>query len=197
MSKTKADITGSAAQRILEVASELFFQNGYRATGINEVIAKAGVAKATFYSHFPSKEALAQAYIENAARAELRYLDECIARGRNPLERFLSVMISLQDWLKETDYRGCPFINLASEAPDPNSPLREAGKWVYAEARQRVARVSRELVASDATKYGHVDSEGLTRDYMLLFAGAVSLAGLYHAMWPVEEALEGVHALIG
>lgn len=197
MSTTKAHSDSSPAERILEVASELFFQNGYRATGINEVIAKAGVAKATFYSHFPSKEALAVAYIERAASIEVEYLDEYIARAKDPAERYLSVMVSLRDWLKDTEYRGCPFINLASEAPDPASPLREAGMWVYSEARQRVATLSRELIASDPEKYGHLDPETLTRDYMLLFAGAVALAGVYHAIWPADHALEGARALLG
>ena len=55
---------GPPEERILAVASELFYRQGYRATGINEVIARSGVAKATFYNHFPSKEDLCLAYLQ-------------------------------------------------------------------------------------------------------------------------------------
>jgi len=196
MSKAQAHSESSAAQRILEVASELFYQNGYHATGINEVIAKAGVAKATFYSHFPSKEDLAREYIEETGKAEVRHIDGFIARAKDPMEKYLAVIASLEPWLLETDFRGCPFINLASETPDPDSPLREAGKMVYSEARNRVTEACQELIASDSKRYGHLDPEQLTRNYMLIFVGAIGLAEIYHAMWPLEHALEGARGLI-
>ena len=186
-----------APDRILSVASELFYKKGYRATGINEVIDKSDVAKATLYTHFPSKDHLALAYIRASRETELEYLDECIAKEVDPVKRLLTVIESLIPWLERTDFRGCPFINLASEVPDFDSPLRQEGVRVYSEARRRVKALAEGLIASDPQRYAQLDADQLTDDYLLLFAGAVALAEIYHAIWPVERACEAARRLIG
>jgi AcrR family transcriptional regulator len=197
MSKTSTRQRSAAAQRILEVASNLFYRRGYRATGINEVIDTSDVAKATFYNHFPSKDDLALAYIEQARVAELEYMESCIAAEEDPVRRLLTVIESLDPWLQSTDFRGCPFINLASEVPDAASPLRQAGIKVYDAVRNRVRELSADLIASDRQRYGHLEPGRLADEYLLLFTGAIALAEIYHALWPVEHALAGARRLIG
>ena len=103
--------TGSAAERILEVATDLFYKQGYRATGINEVIKKSGVAKATFYSHFPTKDDLCKVYLKGLRDRELEFIDSYIAAASDPESRFLAVIESLEPWLIDTEFRGCAFIN--------------------------------------------------------------------------------------
>jgi AcrR family transcriptional regulator len=184
-------------ERIMSVAADLFYKQGYRATGINEVIEKSGVAKATFYSHFPSKDDLALAYLLQLKESETVYVDNTIRAAKGRVNRFLAVIRSLEPWLLETEFRGCAFINMASEIPDPRHPLRKVGREVYDVVRERVAALAEELIASDARKYGHLDARELTSEYMVAFTGAISLAEIYHAIWPIEDALNTVRRLIG
>ncbi len=181
----------------MSVATDLFYRQGYRATGINEVIEKSGVAKATFYSHFPSKDDLGLAYLRQVKEGEVAHMDKFIQDADGPLERFYAVIRSLEPWLLDTQFRGCGFINMAAEVPDPKHPLRKVGREVYDIARQRVATQAEALIASDAKKYGHLDAEELTGEYMVAFTGAIALAEIYHAIWPVEDALKTVRRLIG
>lgn len=193
----KADISGAPVERILAVATELFYRNGYRATGINEVIDKSGVAKATFYKHFPAKEDLARAYLKTSREAELAFIEQYVAAQDEPLNRFLAVMGSLKPWAIDTDFRGCAFINMASEVPDPHHTLRREGTKLYDEIRSKVSALSKALIASDEKKYGHLNDTELTEEYMVLFTGAVALAEIYHDIWPIDHALHSARRLVG
>lgn len=181
----------------MEVATDLFYRQGYRATGINEVILKSGVAKATFYSHFPSKDDLGLAYLHQIKENEIAHVERSIRAAKGPLRRFYAVMESIKPWLLDTRYRGCAFINMVAETPDPKHPLRKVGRQVYDVTQARVEALARELIASDAAKYGHLDAAELTREYMVAFTGAIAMAEVYHAIWPVEDALRTVRRLIG
>lgn len=181
----------------MSVASDLFYYQGYRATGINEVIEKSGVAKATFYSHFPSKDDLGMAYLEQVKEGEITHVENTIQAAKGALQRFYAVMHSLEPWMLDTDFRGCGFINMAAEIPDPKHPLRKAGREIYDLVRERVETLTKELIASDARKYGHLDAKELTGEYMVAFTGAIALAGLYHAIWPVTDAMNTIQRLIG
>ena len=189
--------TGLPRERILKVATDLFYRQGYRATGINEVIEKSGVAKATFYSHFPSKDDLALAYLQQVKEGEIAHMENSIQAAKGPRERFYAVIRSLEPWLVDTKFRGCAFINIVSETPDPKNPLRKVGREVYDYTRARVETLATELIASDAGKYGHLDAKELTSEYMTAFIGAIALAEIYHAVWPVGDALNTARRLIG
>lgn len=175
---------------------ELFYKQGYRATGINEVIQKSGVAKATFYNHFPAKDDLGRAYLESMRESELAYMENAIGSQKQPIKRWLAVVESLGPWLEETNFRGCPFMNMASEVPDFADPMRKEGQKLYDEIRGRIIQLTKELIASDETKYAHLDVEELSKQYLIIFVGAVGLAELYHAIWPVEQALHSVRRLL-
>ena len=188
---------GTPAERIVEVASELFYKQGYRATGINEVIKKSGVAKATFYSHFPSKDDLCKVCLQGLSKSELEFVDCAIESAKGPVKRFLAILESLETWALDTNFRGCAFLNMASEVPDPTSPLRKEGMKLYDNIRSRAEEMSRELIASDIKRYGHLDIEQLANDYMVVFAGAVALTELYHAVWPIQHGVKNMRRLIG
>lgn len=197
MSKQAGKLRGSPRDRILEVATDLFYNHGYRATGINEVIEKSEVAKATFYNHFPSKDDLCAASLNVLLENELHFVDRLIAAAKTPEDRFMAVIESLTPWAKDTHFRGCAFINIAAEIPDAKSPLRKAGTRLYDETRKRVEQVTKQLMDSDVKKYGHLDITAVTREYMLAFSGATALTGIYHAIWPIEDAIKSVKSLIG
>jgi hypothetical protein len=68
---------------------------------------------------------------------------------------------------------------------------------VYDTARDIVQILAEELLASDPKKYGHLDATEVTKDYMLIFTGAIGLAEIYHAIWPIEHATEAARRLVG
>src|SRR5579884_2801954 len=102
---TNSQTESQARRRILETARELFYRNGYRATGINEIIEKSGVAKATFYAHFPSKEDLALAYMKAMNEAEADAVLRGIAKYERPFDKLLGLYEYTLAWAKERHYR--------------------------------------------------------------------------------------------
>jgi AcrR family transcriptional regulator len=114
-----------ARDRLLRTASELFYRNGILSTGVDALIEGAGVAKATFYRHFPSKDDLVVAWLR---QPEARWLDWVVAelerRGGSPLQRLVGFWDVLGQWLEERNFIGCPFINTLVEIRDHRSPAR-------------------------------------------------------------------------
>lgn len=125
MQKT-ADIsdTSPARRRLLDTASRLFYAEGIHAVGIDRIIAEAGVAKATFYKHFPSKDDLVVAHIEEQDRIGRAYVAALPARP--PRETIAAILGRIGDAGSDAGYRGCVFLNAAAEYPDPASPVRRA-----------------------------------------------------------------------
>jgi AcrR family transcriptional regulator len=116
-----------ARQRILDAASELFYQHGIRATGTNTVIAHAGVAKATFFHHFPAKEGLILAWLQQpSSRWFDRIRAELDAATESPGIKLLTFFDLLGEWFARDDFRGCAFQNAAAETPAADHPLRQA-----------------------------------------------------------------------
>src|ERR671923_2051869 len=102
-----------ARERILDAAYELFARRGIRAVGIDEVIDRAGVAKATLYRHFPSKDDLVLAFLERREERWTRGLVEAEARrrGETPEEQLLAVFDVFDDWFRGQAFDTCAFIN--------------------------------------------------------------------------------------
>ncbi len=106
---------GDSSARILETASRLFYEQGYNATGINQIIAEAEVAKASFYHHFHSKEELCVAYLRKRHQDWFSWLWREIEQHESAQERLLSLFTFLEQWLPNCNFRGCAFLNIASE----------------------------------------------------------------------------------
>lgn len=104
-----------ARERILETAHRLFYREGIRATGVDAVIAAAGVTKVTFYRHFPSKSELIDAVLTLRHGRWMDWFTQALQRHarRLPLPRALAA--TLREWLGSPGFRGCAFINAAVE----------------------------------------------------------------------------------
>jgi AcrR family transcriptional regulator len=107
----------SARERILETAYDLFSQRGIRSVGIDEVVERAGVAKATLYRHFPSKDELA---LEFLRQREERWTYGWVAaearrRGGTPEEQLLAIFDAFDGWFRQLDFEACSFINVLLE----------------------------------------------------------------------------------
>ena len=104
-------------ERILKVADRLFYAEGVRATGTEKIMSIAEVAKATFYRHFKSKDALVLAYLENRDRALWDYLSH--PTPPKDLREALTKFEQMANW---PEIIGCPFLRIASEYPDTAHP---------------------------------------------------------------------------
>ena len=194
MIATKSE--SEARGRILETARDLFYRNGYRATGINELIKKSGVAKATFYAHFPSKEDLALAYVKSMNEAETRVMEEGLKKYPGPYEKLIGLLEFSIPWSKERDYRGCAYLNMSSEITDHANPVRQESKAHYVAVRRLIGQIMRELKAERGAAWRNRDSEKAADDFMLIFSGALAMAQVYHDPGPFHQAITAAKRLL-
>jgi AcrR family transcriptional regulator len=154
----------SARDRLLAAADELFYAEGVHTVGIDRIIEHAGVAKASLYSTFGSKEELVRAYLEGRHRARRERITTKLAPLATPREKILGVFDAVADAVTAPGFRGCAFYNATAES-GPDSAAQEIGRmnrnW------------TRELFTDLARQAGAGDPEGLTRQLMVLYDGAM------------------------
>ena len=115
----------AARQRILDAAFRLFYARGLRAVGVDTIIAESGVAKATFYKHFPAKDDLVLAYLDRVDEVWSGQLhDAARAAGPAPRDQLVGLFDALASSCRRDGYRGCAFLNAAAESV-PGSPVHE------------------------------------------------------------------------
>jgi len=156
----------SARDRILDAAFRLFYARGIRAVGVDLIIAESGVAKATFYKHFPAKDELVLAYLEKVDgiwTSQLRAAAR--AAGPEPADQLAGLFDALGAACRRDGYRGCAFINAAAEAA-PGTPVHER----TVAHKQAVLSWLREL----ATRAGVDDPDSLARSLALLLDGGLA-----------------------
>jgi len=159
----------AARQQILETASLLFYQKGIQNVGINEIIAKSGVAKRTLYRHFPSKDDLILEVMQHRARQWMSWFKEATAdRGNTAKERLLATFDVLREWYANPDFRGCPFINAVLEIADASHPAHQ----VSVQLREALRTYIMELAA----EAGVHDPALFSQQYLLLIGGASLMA---------------------
>ncbi|MEV4098264.1 TetR/AcrR family transcriptional regulator [Streptosporangium saharense] len=131
------------AERLLETVSLLFPLHGIRAVGIDQIIAEAGVAKASLYQAFGSKEALVVAYLERQDATDRAVYRAAVTGVEDPVERVLLSFDLAIAAARRRSYRGCVFLNAATEFPDSGHPVAEAVEvhrsWVRARWAEALA----------------------------------------------------------
>jgi AcrR family transcriptional regulator len=175
-----AAVGSSARERILDAAYELFSHRGIQAVGVNEVIEQAGVATATLYRHFPSKEKLVLAFLDLREQRWTKDLIEAgaIRRGTNPEERLLAIFDVLDEWFHRDDFEAGSFIKVLLEL----GPKHPAGGASVRHLEQLRA-VARHL----ADEAGLRDTESFARSWHILIQGSIVVA----AEGDVEAAQRG------
>lgn len=119
--------TPPARARLLATATRLFYAEGVHTVGIDRIIAESGVAKATFYHHFPSKDLLVGAYVEEQSQRQRAAALRASARATDePTTALVEYFVGLAEAGASPDYRGCPIINVGVEYPNPEHPVRQA-----------------------------------------------------------------------
>ena len=170
-----------ARQRILDGASELFYQDGIRATGINTIVSYSGVAKATFFKYFPAKDDLVLAWLEQpASRWFDRIRNQLDAKTASPANKLLAFFDLLGEWFAQDDFRGCAFQNAAAESPETAHPVRQAAHDYTLEIQGYLTRIARDAGLSNPAR--------AAEQLHLLIEGAIATAVATRSPAPARVA---------
>jgi AcrR family transcriptional regulator len=172
----------SARDRILTVAGELFYREGYRAVGVDRVISEADVAKATFYKHFPSKDDLIIAWINHAEQSSLAIVPS--SSGPTPLFDYMDAMIGIA---RQASCMGCTYQGTASEFADPTHPA-------HATSLQVKQRVLNDLQVR-AKKQGFKNSKQVAEAMFLFLEGVWASVRMFRENAPLTHCKNAVRAL--
>lgn len=151
--------------RLLAAADELFYESGIHAVGIERILDRAGVAKASLYDTFGSKDALVHAYLEGRDEARRARIEAALLRHESPRLKLLGVFDAAAEYMADSAYRGCAFARAAGELPPAAGMKRvcdSARGWL------------RELFAGLAREAGARQPETLARQLILLYDGAAA-----------------------
>jgi AcrR family transcriptional regulator len=146
-------------ERILETADRLFYLQGIRAIGVDTIAAEIGISKRTLYNHFPSKDALIQAYLE-------RRFVQPRASDKPPVEQILGTFDALERRFSASDFRGCPFVNAVAELGAEDQSVRQIA-IAFKESRRLWFR---DLLL----RLGVNDAEALATQLALLVDGSIA-----------------------
>jgi len=173
---TKIDVTAdprpapvrlSARERLLAAADELFYENGVNLVGIDRIIEHAGVAKASLYDCFGSKDELIRCYLQRRSERRQARIRERMAPFQDPRDKILSVFDLLEDTVAQPNYRGCAFQRAGAEA-GAGSTIKGACDDSRTWIRTQFTELARAA--------GARDPESLGRQLVLIYDGAAVAA---------------------
>jgi AcrR family transcriptional regulator len=160
---------GSSRERLIAAAADLFYRNGIRATGVDAVVAAAGLTKPTLYQHFASKEELVAAVMDYRSshwQAALAARVDGAPGGARA--RLQAAFRFLEEFIAEGGFRGCALVNASVEIPHPQDPAREIARANKAWNRRLMERLAREA--------GAAHPRSLSCSLALLLEGAITSA---------------------
>ena len=152
--------------RLVAAGIDLFARQGFQATGLDQVMAHAGVTKTTFYKHFEGKDDFVLACVATRDEWESSSWERAVRSlgGDDPRAQLLAVFDVLDRWFNDPDFRGCIFINIAAEFTDRRDPIHRAASAYKRRARDRFRDLAAEAGASDP--------EAFADEYTLLLCRA-------------------------
>lgn len=181
--------SASVRDRILDTATELFYQEGVRAVGVDLVVDRSGVAKTSLYRHFSTKDDLVVAFLERENGDYWGHWDHIASRPQTSAEAELIEQLQrIADYIALPKYRGCPFLNVATEFPAPDHPARAVAAGHKAELRRRLTGLTRQMGVSKP--------EALADQLVLLIDGAYVNGHLLGNKGPADSLLPAALALI-
>ena len=181
--------TPKAADRILSTASDLFYREGARAVGVDEIVAKAGATKPSLYRAFASKDQLIAAYLEG--QGEYAWTDfEAAAQAHpdDPRAQLIFYIDALGERALKPGYRGCGLSNAAVEYPEPNHPGRKVAVRHKDAVRERLREMTKAMGARKPKK--------LADSLLLLIEGVFVTSQLFGPEGPAAAAKGAAEALI-
>lgn len=159
----------SKREKLIETAAELFAKNGYHATGIDTILAHAGVAKKTLYNHFRTKEELILAVLrQHDGEFRNYFMKNVEAIADKPKDRLLAIFDVAEAWFSQNNFYGCMFINAVGEYSAEGTAIREVCK--------EFKRLMHSYMKSLAEQAGVKDAENLANELALLLEGSIVTA---------------------
>lgn len=174
---------------LVDTALDLFRRAGYHATGIDRILAEAGVAKMTLYNHFKSKDELILAVLRRRDERFRNWFMRAVERrAETPRGRLLAVFDALAEWFEDARFSGCMFINAAAEFADPDDPIHAT---CAEHKRLMLAYLRRSAEQAGAPEPGRL-ADGL----MLLVEGAIVMAHVAGDAQAAAKAKQAAEVLI-
>lgn len=157
-------------RNVLDVATRLFYRQGIRAVGMDAVVKECGVGNATVYRQFPTKDALATAYVQGRADAWFERMEQAADEHPGARHKLLAVFEVLAEDTAGAGYRGCPMLNTNTEFPDGGHPAHLAA----VAHKQQV----RDWFRSLAAEAGAAEPDRLADDLLIVLNGAYATAAV-------------------
>ena len=181
---------GSALrERLLDTAADLFYREGVRAVGVDLVVERTGVAKTSLYRHFPSKDDLVAAVLERDDENYWAYWERIAkTHADNPIAELAAHMQWIAEYIGRPEFRGCAFLNMATEFPSPDHPARRIALRHKSELRRRLGVLTQRL--------GARHPEELADQLVLLVDGAYVNGQLRGAKGPAKALPAAAQVLI-
>jgi AcrR family transcriptional regulator len=176
-------------EHVLQVANDLFYWRGIRATGVDRIAAQAGVAPTTLYRIFASKDDLVAAYVERADRLYREWFTEAVdAAGADPRARILALFDALAEQVQPHQCRGCPFLMALAEIPDRGLPAHRHAVATKAWVRARIGELTAAMQVDDPAS--------LADDLTLVMEGVYASVQALGANGPARRARALVEAML-
>ncbi len=174
---------------LVDTALQLFQRHGYHATGIDRILAEAGVAKMTLYNHFKSKDELILAALRRRdEQFRNTFMRNVERRAKTPRARLLACFDALGEWFAESTFSGCSFINAAAEFAPPDDPIHAA----CGEHKRLSLAYVRDLVE----QAGAADPQSLADGLMFLMEGAIVMAHVAGDPQAAQKAKRAAQVLV-
>ncbi|WP_288900300.1 TetR/AcrR family transcriptional regulator [uncultured Sneathiella sp.] len=174
---------------LVQKALQVFYQNGFHATGMDMLVKETGISKTSMYKHFRTKDDLILAVLrlrdEHFRNWLYRRIEEL---ADTPKEQLIAMFDALEEWFDEPGYKGCMFIKASSEYQDSSHPIHN-----QAADHKRMLEIHFTAIAKKA---GLPNPKLLTRQLLLLKEGAIVTAHLGHTENPAQDAKKAAIALI-
>ncbi len=176
-------------EKILATATSLFESRGIQASGVDTIIAEAGIAKATLYKHFPSKNLLITAYLRDKSDRFYEWLNSrLISKKTNSIDILISLCELVEQWIVTPEFHGLPFHIASVEFPDPEHPINQYSAVLAVELQGYLSKI--------AATAGAKDPQALSQQLTILFEGAALLERLSPGLGAAERAKNAAITLI-
>ncbi len=172
------------ALHILKTAGSLFYRNGYHNTGINEIIKEAGIAKATLYNHFESKDAICIAYLEHRHRSFISALKAYAESRKIGKPALMAIFDYLIDVYRNGAFYGCWASRIYGELPQENRKIAE----VIRQQKKYLLLFLEELVRRNFVNISKAEVEKISGGLYLLYESAMTESHVHKSDWPIYLA---------
>lgn len=176
-------------EKILATATNLFESRGIQASGVDTIIAEAGIAKATLYKHYPSKNLLITAYLRDKSDRFYEWLNSrLISKKANSVDILISLCELVEQWIMTPEFHGLPFHIASIEFPDPAHPINQYSAVLATELQGYLSKI--------AAAAGANDPEALGQQLTILFEGAALVERLSPGIGAAKRAKNAAITLI-